>query len=139
VIATIVFIIEDDIEGFKSDDDLIQIPVRLDFAGMTDNEGVLHDLDGTEVMLTLRRDNTPTYDLIAYPNPASDFVNLHLNGKTSFTSVSVFDMQGRAVQYVDGLSTKQHQLAVSHLPSGLYVVQAMHTHGVVTEVISIIR
>ena len=140
VIATIVFIIEDDIEGFKSGNGLIEVPVRLDLAGMTDADGQPFELDGAEIMLTYRPDPAaPKYDLVLYPNPANQDVNLFLNGQTKFESVAIYDMQGRLVRQIGGLDTKQHRFNVSDLPSGLYVVQATHTHGVVTEVLSVIR
>src|SRR5690606_14943108 len=54
VIATVTFIIVDDVEGFKTGDDLIHIPVRLDLSGMTDADGNFFELEGTEIVLTYR-------------------------------------------------------------------------------------
>ncbi|HJW29176.1 MAG TPA: Ig-like domain-containing protein, partial [Saprospiraceae bacterium] len=85
VIATVVFIIEDDAEGFKTDDGLIHFPVRLDSGVAMDASGTLYDVDGDETYLTYdtRKDKTDPYKLILYPNPASDQVNIFLNGKTA--------------------------------------------------------
>jgi len=140
VIATIVFIIEDDVEGFKTGDGLIEVPVRLDLAGMTDAEGNLFDLDDQEIILTYRPDRVESpYALVLYPNPARDDVNLFLNGRSSLESIAVYDLQGHLVHQASGLDTKQYQMGVSQLPAGLYVVQARHKHGVLTEMLSVVR
>lgn len=140
VIATIVFIIEDDVEGFKTGDGVVDIPVRLDLAGMTDAEGNPFDLDGQEIILSYRPNPlAPKYDFVVYPNPANQEINLFLNGKTSFESLVIYDLQGRLVRTVDGLDAKQHKLDITGLPTGLYAIQARHTHGVLTKMLSVIH
>ena len=141
VIATIVFIIEDDVEGFKTDDDIIQIPVSLQSAAVMGLDGTIYDVEGDEVILTynLSDSRKDQYNLLVYPNPAQDLVDIHLNGKTSIESVSIVDPQGRIIRSFADINDKHHQMDVSSLPVGLYYVQVNHTHGVMTQLLSVIR
>ncbi len=97
VIATIVFIIEDDLEGFKANNGIIQIPVTLHAGIVMDDDGTLFEVEGDEFILAydLYAANSNKYQLIVYPNPATDLVDIHINGKTAIESISVLDPQGR--------------------------------------------
>jgi len=141
VIATIVFIIEDDLEGFKTDDDIIHIPVSLQSGAVMGLDGTIYDVEGDEVILTynLSEARKDQYKLIVYPNPAQDLVDIHLNGKTSIESISIVDPQGRIIRSYADINDKHHQMDVSSLPVGLYYVQVNHTHGVMTQLLSVIR
>ncbi len=141
VIGTITFIIVDDVEGFKSDDDIIQIPVSLQSGTIMGSDGTLYDVEGDDIVLTynLRDSKRDQYNLIVYPNPATDFVDIHLNGKTVIESATLIDPQGRIIRSYDDINQKHHQIDVSSLPVGLYYLQVNHTHGVMTQVVSVIR
>jgi len=141
IIGTVVFIIEDDVEGFKSDDGTIHIPIRLDSGVAMDNNGVLYDVDGDETYLTYDPNTAKAdpYKLILYPNPATDQVNVFLNGKTSIHSLNIVDTQGRVIRSMNNINEKQALLDVSALPVGLYYVQVQHEHGMMTQMLSVIR
>ncbi len=141
VIATIVFIIEEDVEGFKTDDDLIRIPVSLHTGTFMGEDGTLYDVEGHDIVLTYdpRGTRQDPYTLILYPNPAADVVNVHVNGKTEIESVRLFDMQGRTLNVPQSIHGKRAQLQTDGLPQGLYVIQTHHTHGVLTQTLSVLR
>ncbi|MEO6133316.1 MAG: Ig-like domain-containing protein, partial [Saprospiraceae bacterium] len=121
VIATTTFIIEEDIEGFKTDNNLIHIPITLDGGTAMDNDGTLYDIDGDQVILTydLHKVNQNKYNLLVYPNPAKDVVDIHLNGKTAIKAISIVDPQGRVIGTYDDINQKHYQIDVSTLPMGL--------------------
>jgi len=141
VIGTITMIITDDIEGFKSDDDEIEIPITLMDGVAMGSDGTLYDVDGDEVTLTYKFHDSKrvAYKLLVYPNPAQDMVDLHLNGKTEIESVTVIDPQGRIVDSYKKINQKHHQIDVSSFPVGLYYLQVKHAHGMMTELLSVIR
>jgi hypothetical protein len=141
VISTIVFIVEEDAEGFKNDDGIIEFPVTLESCFASDAAGNLYEVEGDKIWLTYDtgKPNPNPYNLILYPNPAQDLVNVHLNGKTSIESINVFDPQGRLIRSYDNIDAKQHKIDVSALPMGLYYVQVLHEHGMMTETLSVIR
>lgn len=141
VIATITFTIVDDFEGFKSGDGILHIPVSLQSGTAMGSDGILYELEGTEIVLDydLHGANQNKYDLIVYPNPATDVVDIHLNGKTAISSVQVVDPQGRVIRTYADINEKHYQLDVASLPVGLYYLQVNHTYGVVTQLLSVIR
>ncbi|MBK9981175.1 MAG: T9SS type A sorting domain-containing protein [Saprospiraceae bacterium] len=141
VIATTTFIIVDDVEGFKTDGDLIQIPVTLTGGTAMDEDGTMYDIDGDEVTLTynLHDINQNKYNLLVYPNPAQDIVDVHINGKTAIKSISIIDPQGRVIRTYDDINQKHYQLDVSSLTMGVYYLQVNHNEGVISQLLSVIR
>ena len=141
VIATIVFIIEDDIEGFKTGEGPIRIPITIESGVTMDGNGTLYDVEGHEAYIILdpKPTNANPYNLVVYPNPAQDFVNVFLNGKSSINSIDIVDPQGRHIRSIADINSKQAQVDISSLPVGLYYVTVEHEHGVMTQVLSVIR
>lgn len=141
VIATVVFIIEEDVEGFKTNGDIIEIPVTLLNGGVMDSEGTLYDIEGDEFVLIFdpHKANKNQYNLIVYPNPAQDILNIHLNGKTSIESINLIDPQGRMIRSFEDINLKQHQMDVSSIPAGLYYLQVNHAEGTLSQLLSVIR
>jgi hypothetical protein len=141
VVATVVFIIEDDAEGFKTNDDFVKIPISLVGGTAMDVDGTLYDVDGDEVMLTydLHHINQAKYNLLVYPNPAQDLVDVHLNGKTAIRSLSIIDPQGRVIRTYDNIDEKHFQIDVNTLPVGLYYIKVEHTEGVISQLLSVYR
>ncbi len=142
VLSTVVFIIENDVEGFKSDDGLIHLPIRLEGGVAMDANGVLYDIDDTETILTIdppNKDNSNPYNLIVYPNPAQDLVNVHLNGKTSIRNITLVDTQGRQLRTISNVDSKHTEIGIGDLPMGLYYLQVEHEFGVMTQLLSVIR
>src|SRR5687767_8379116 len=121
VIATIIFIIEDDVEGFKTNNGIIQVPITLSGATAMDTEGTKYDVDGDEIVLTFDpyQAKKDPYNLILFPNPATDLVEVYMNGKTSIETISIFDTQGRVTTSFDNIDSKHHQIDVSSIPAGL--------------------
>jgi hypothetical protein len=141
VIGTTTFIIVDDVEGFKTNNGFIEIPITIQGGSAIDGEGNLYDIDGDEVVLTYKPypSNRPQYNLLVYPNPAQDFVEIHLNGKTSIETVTIIDTHGRIVKDFNDIDQKHHQVDVSSIPQGLYYLSVRHEHGVITQLLSIIK
>ncbi|MEP6648022.1 MAG: Ig-like domain-containing protein [Saprospiraceae bacterium] len=141
VIATTTFIVVDNIDGFKTDNGLIQIPITLDGGTAMDNDGTMYDIDGDQVTLTydLHRANPNKYTLLVYPNPAQDLVDIHLNGKTAIKSIDIIDPQGRVIRSYNDINQKHFQADVSTFPMGLYYIRVNHNEGVITQLLSIAR
>ncbi|MEP6793370.1 MAG: T9SS type A sorting domain-containing protein [Saprospiraceae bacterium] len=141
VIATTTFIVEDNLEGFKTDNDLIHIPITLDGGTAMDNDGTMYDIDGDQVILTydLHHVNQNKYNLLVYPNPAKDIVDVHINGKTAIKSISIIDPQGRVIRTYNDINQKHYQIDVSSLSIGMYYIQVNHTEGLISQLLSVIR
>lgn len=140
VIATITFIIEDDLEGFKTDGPFYSIPLSISEGQAMGSNGEMFELDPFEYTLQIPKSpSVNPYSLALYPNPASDLLNVHVNGKTTLSTIHVYDLQGRMVMTETGLTTKQHVMHVSHLAPGLYYLEAVHANGKLVKPISVIR
>jgi uncharacterized repeat protein (TIGR01451 family) len=63
-------------------------------------------------------------DLVVYPNPTSNVVNLELKGEFEY---GVYDLDGRNVLF--GSATNTVQLQIGHLLSGVYILNVNTTSG----------
>ncbi|NUQ25604.1 MAG: T9SS type A sorting domain-containing protein [Saprospiraceae bacterium] len=131
------FVVTDDLDGFRTDDDVISVPVGGgmstamtsggQYFGITIGEQVLH--------IRLNKDEQPKLSsdqLKVYPNPTEGLLNVHLNGNREFSRVVVYNLVGQQVFALDTQSNRT-QLDVSNLAEGLYVVSAYTTDGVVSQ------
>ena len=67
-------------------------------------------------------------DILAYPNPVKDVLNLKL--EASIEAVEVLDLSGRLLKRVALIGTQdQYTLDIKSLPSGLYVVKVQSDAG----------
>ncbi|GAB1857022.1 hypothetical protein MHTCC0001_18580 [Flavobacteriaceae bacterium MHTCC 0001] len=58
-------------------------------------------------------------DVVLYPNPATDIVNLKLPNSINITKIEVIDVNGRPVRFQ---LINKHTIDISNLPSGIYLV-----------------
>lgn len=64
--------------------------------------------------------------LNAYPNPATDVVNITFNAQSNSTQLSIVDLTGKQVvneQINVGEGLNQHQISVSNLTKGIYFLK----------------
>ena len=67
-------------------------------------------------------ENQEEKELVVYPNPAKDFVNIEVSGSLNIPyQVRLVDIQGREV-YKKTIEDKQYQIPVNHLHKGLYML-----------------
>lgn len=78
-------------------------------------------------------------DLIAYPNPTSDFLNLYLNGGQNIQRVQLFDLNGRMLLDSGRLDARSAQVDLSRFVDGLYFAKVFAENGVVTKRVKVTR
>ncbi|MCB0805800.1 MAG: T9SS type A sorting domain-containing protein, partial [Bacteroidales bacterium] len=64
-------------------------------------------------------------DLLVYPNPAGNLLNIDLQKNINETDISIYSMTGVLVQKHDDLSIPESgriSLSLEHLPEGQYVL-----------------
>src|SRR5690606_22383056 len=96
---------------------------QLDFAATT--------LDFDPELWTLARLNqavlsvneNSAVDVLVYPNPATEMVNVKLPQVYEILSVSLVDYAGKTVWEQQDLTTDYVSIGVDQLASGLYIVQ----------------
>lgn len=104
--------------------------------------------DGVMVMLDLQvsqnvsvDENEIISDLTVFPNPATDNVNIRFNSvNAENTSIEVVNNLGQVVytEYVGNISGEQtHQLNVSGLENGIYIVNIKSDNNMTTKMLSV--
>lgn len=73
------------------------------------------------------------------PNPANDFINVHLNGQQQFNRVVVQNVTGQMVFNMENIETNRTQLNVSEYTTGLYFISVYTQEGVITKKFEVIR
>jgi hypothetical protein len=103
-------------------------------ADRTDFEIPLRVGQAAEAVTTVREQ-----DLLVYPSPASERIQIHLNGTDTMEAIHIFDALGRCVQQCDAPQPEHHVLDVSGLLTGVYVVQVRTDTGVVAKKVEVLR
>lgn len=70
------------------------------------------------------------------PNPANDFIQL--NSELTLKSVEIYSMDGRML-ITKSVSGGNVDFSISHLPQGLYTIQAKTAEGIWTSLLSVIK
>ncbi|MEZ4898199.1 MAG: T9SS type A sorting domain-containing protein [Saprospiraceae bacterium] len=139
LVSTVGFIIKEDIEGFKSDE---EIPLQLHMKNIriSDKNGATYSLPDAYQTIYVRLRNQETQSrLVAFPNPTPDNLTVHVNGGSSLKSLTVFGLTGQRLLNKQDISGRQAQLDLSALPAGLYILQAQTNAGILTKKIQVQR
>lgn len=68
-------------------------------------------------------------DLLAFPNPTSGLLQLHLNGNNTLQNIKMFDMLGQQVLTLNIEQLKAATFDISYLPKGFYLLEANTSEG----------
>ena len=104
----------------------------LSNTGISLDAGAQSDQNNTGGMTnTVTKTEINQADMLVYPNPVQDFLNLQISGLSSETvSFQVYDAAGKLVmQYNSVGSNNLHRLQVKQLPQGNYFIQGYTPKG----------
>jgi hypothetical protein len=82
----------------------------------------------TDVMRTAPPSNP---DFLIFPVPASDALQVHLNGSDLIESLILYDLTGKVVYQSEALSVKHLNIDTHSLPGGSYIASARTSGGTV--------
>lgn len=77
--------------------------------------------------------------LLAFPNPASNNLTVHLNGQREFSALTLTDLTGRRVITQPSLATNHQVIDLSRIPTGLYTLSITTEEGVINRKIEVIH
>lgn len=81
-------------------------------------------------------DAAPAEMIVIYPNPASDVLNISMEG-VAISGITLTDMQGRVVRTAAMQSAKAANINVSGLANGMYLLNMQSDNGTITRKISV--
>jgi hypothetical protein len=140
-IGRVRFVIRDDLVGVRLGSDELQVEVGGGFATMMDHSGQLSSVDIETATITIRYDQ-PAFDeslLKVWPNPASDYLNIHLNGRKYFQEIILYNLTGQVVYTSGNMEANNAQIPVQQLAQGLYILSVRTAEGVINKKIDVIR
>ncbi|HRJ15175.1 MAG TPA: T9SS type A sorting domain-containing protein, partial [Saprospiraceae bacterium] len=81
-----------------------------------------------------------TEDLLkAWPNPTSDFLNIHLNGGKEFERIVLYNLMGQEVYNSGSMKARNAQIGTSQLANGIYVLSVVTPEGRLNKKIEVIK
>ncbi len=132
IVATMEFIIIEDIDGTRLRDQYLDI--YLTGGTIMTASGQTYSVPDQHLKIPLDlASGSKTGSLVAWPNPATDEVRLHLNGdaEDSFAEITLSTATGREIlhltQFEEG--SRDERLDLSNLPGGIYIIKALTTKG----------
>ena len=142
-VGTLSFIIIEDIDGIRPGD---EINVNTDISSPTtmNSNGDLVGLtvfDPTLLINFREPSEQDEDDLIAFPNPTVDFINLHLNGNDEMSEVEMFTLTGQKLYHNTAVNSNQLQIDVTgkQFSNGMYLIRAKTGEGLITKKVQIMR
>jgi hypothetical protein len=137
------FIVEDDLGGLRKEGKAIQIPFYFKNILVLGDDGRYVQLPDQVAYLTIAgTDVEPELnpaDLLVYPNPTNDVLNVHLNGKNQLISMALYSFDGALIKEIKNSDQKHELFDVQNLPNGLYLLRAETTLGPISKKIEVFR
>lgn len=98
------------------------------------NDAFIFMVDDISITFSTGASNIVTEKFHVYPNPVSD--NLNIRGESNIISLSLINTAGNVV-VTENVNAKEHNLNVSDLPAGLYILKATTAQGVITRKVNV--
>jgi hypothetical protein len=129
-IATCDFIVEDDIDGLKRCTNLKKIPFDIKISNITIANGAgntsrIPDIE-TTVYLNLKGNNNginEATDIILYPNPTKDNVNIFLDGNDNISGYRIYNSLGMLMSDTKTDESKKANIDLSTFNNGIYLIE----------------
>lgn len=134
IVAQVGFIVEDDLDGIRAEDNILTYSIGLTESSIMLGDGSLAHIENVYIPLRLRLDGRKTEnlnddDVLVYPNPSSDVINVRSN-TLPLTHFTAYDMMGRVVYDAQSDAPRQHsRLNVAQWSPGLYILEMSSENG----------
>ena len=90
------------------------------------NPAIVTNTFNTEFVTALDTLDFEAGNLIIFPNPTNDFVQISLkNNNDNIKDVTIYDVVGKTVKEVKSINSYQTNLNVSELSSGIYMIEVI--------------
>ena len=141
-IASLDFIIDDDLFPRKDKNEDIKFNIQLNNIIGLDEAGKYYTLPEFETEVVISNGNQPTVSneqqLILYPNPTADLLNIHLNGSRFINALSIHSITGQEMFRSGQVEWEKAGLSLENYSSGVYVVKATLSDGtIITKMVQV--
>jgi len=142
IVATLDFVIVEDIEGIRLKDD--HLDLKLENIRAMTGDGEMVSLPENTLRIPLRKeqnDNPSDNPLVVFPNPADQYAQVHLNGKDNrIQDIRLFSITGTSLAEYRNLDEKNFVLPLYDLTPGSYFVQVRAQTGeLFTQKLQVVR
>jgi uncharacterized repeat protein (TIGR01451 family) len=94
------------------------------------NPAIVTNTFNTEFVASLSNASFTDNNILIYPNPAHNLVQINLQNTTeTLESITIYDVLGKTINKITNLSTNQVSLDVSNLSKGVYLVEITSEHN----------
>jgi len=143
VVGTLSFIIIDIIDGVRPGDEM-NINTNITNPTTMNSNGDMVGLTVYDPTLSINfREPVEQNeeDLIAFPNPTVDYINLHLNGSDEMSEVEMFTLTGQKLYHNTAVNSNRLQIDVTgtHFANGMYLIRAKTGEGLITKKVQIMK
>ncbi|NRB65108.1 MAG: T9SS type A sorting domain-containing protein, partial [Saprospiraceae bacterium] len=77
--------------------------------------------------------------LKAFPNPANDWLNLHLNGGEEILAYQLFNLAGQQVKSAENIEARRAAIPLADLDNGMYALRVITPSGTTSRMIEVGR
>ena len=155
-VGTLSLIIVDDIAGTRDEDGKIEVDLggissATATLGSGNNVGVV--VAPFTVTIDLGQEEEPGDSpdgehmpsipvgkrLKAFPNPANDWLNLHLNGGEEILAYQLFNLAGQQVKSAENIEARRAAIPLADLDNGMYALRVITPSGTTSRMIEVGR
>lgn len=139
------FIIVDDLDGIRGDYKNKTVDIVLDDITISDGQGNRFTVSGASTSFELIREQADDetvddqQDIIIYPNPANDYLNIHANGTDILEQIDIFNLAGQVVSSVTVENSNHKEIDLSHFQNGLYLARVVSFNGISTTKFKVVK
>lgn len=134
-IAALDFIIDDDLDPRKDKDGKLTFKIKLNNIIGLDDAGQYYTLPEFETEIEISSGNqevtTSEDQLIVYPNPTTDLLNIHLNGSRYINQLNIHSMSGQEMFRSGQVEWERAELSLGNYAPGVYIVNATLSDGTI--------
>ncbi|MDG2448282.1 MAG: T9SS type A sorting domain-containing protein, partial [Saprospiraceae bacterium] len=142
VIGTFQIVLQEDLDGFKPEDDELPIEIEINGGQYITGSGQKFGLESskTTIYLDLIEDKLEKeIEIISFPNPADQKITIHANNQDEIQNVFIYNTVGQSVSGHVNVGSNHFELMTSQYPEGMYMARVETLFGVSVEKIQVIR
>ena len=124
-IATLKFIVEEELDGFRDSDGKFILDLGLENAVAYDHKGNPYGLttNKVEVVLNLNNEKINDLEISTYPNPAADFIMI--NSNKAMDHITITDATGRIIDSFQAPKLPSIEYDLSQYADGIYFIKVV--------------